>query len=54
MASLHHHYFIAHPTEQKDGNESGIETLSFFFPQERTSVCKPRVGSYLKAMLTPP
>jgi hypothetical protein len=34
MASLHHHHFIAHPTEQKDGNESGIETLSFFFPQE--------------------
>jgi hypothetical protein len=34
MASLYQHYFIAHPTEQKDGNESGIETLSFFFPQE--------------------
>jgi hypothetical protein len=32
MASLHHHYFIAHPTEQKDGNKSGIETSSFFFP----------------------
>jgi hypothetical protein len=33
---LHHHYFIAHPTEQKDQNDSGIETLSFFFRQEWT------------------
>jgi len=34
MASLHHHYFITHPREEKDGNESGMETSSFFFPQE--------------------
>ncbi len=40
--------------EQKDGSESGIETWSFFFPQERTSVCKPHVGGYLKGMSMPP
>jgi hypothetical protein len=31
-----------------------METSSFFFPQEWMSVCKPCVGGYLKAMLTPP
>jgi hypothetical protein len=47
MASLHHHYFIAHPTEQKDGNESSIETLSFFFPTRVNKQMEMKVAQKL-------